>query len=216
MTYPAYGPSNWAKALIPYTPCMDGYVWAARNETYAGAWASCDRGDWMLWLMGVLAGASGSAARQVLVLAASDCLQLTPAAMFSTAGQTAVTVATAWANGTTALVNVQAQLPVLTPKVRAASRLYESADANADFGACALCQAAYADDASIANYCAFVSSCLVGGGSAVSRKVIMAQCANLVRVRQPVAPVLPGSGIPPPLQHISTPNYLLPVDGRGW
>jgi len=159
-TYPAYGPSNWARALIPYEPCMDGFIWASRQPDYDAAWANCNRGDWMLYWIGKLSGAAGSTARQRLCLLLTDIMGMfmripnIPSLQLSAASIAAVTSVDDWADsGATTLADVRLLLPVDTVRARRMSRAYQDVDVNAAAAVCALC--AYCDDASIADYIAF-------------------------------------------------------------
>ena len=56
--------------------CSDAVAWARTQPDAETAWDTCDRGDWMLWLAGRLAGEPGSDARRPLVLAACECARL--------------------------------------------------------------------------------------------------------------------------------------------
>ena len=56
------------------------------NSSFKDAWATCERGDWLLWLTGTMADKDGWPTRQQVVLAACDCAEL--AFQFIPAGET--------------------------------------------------------------------------------------------------------------------------------
>ena len=42
--------SHWSKQL-PRDACLEAREWASKQPSYAAAWRTCPRGDWMLWLI---------------------------------------------------------------------------------------------------------------------------------------------------------------------
>ena len=92
----------WQHRLVELGACADAREWAAPYATFAEAWAACERGDWMLWLIGrANAAPPDSVARQQLVLAACACARLVLSHV--TAGEQrplrAIETAERWANG---------------------------------------------------------------------------------------------------------------------
>ena len=65
-----------AGKLYVLQACEDARKWVANQATYEQAWATCSRGDWMLWLVGKFAGEPWSDGRKPLVLAACECARL--------------------------------------------------------------------------------------------------------------------------------------------
>lgn len=64
------------KALLTQLhACQAAMEWA-EGKSLAETWKQCERGDWMLWLSGRMAGKDGWATRQEVVLAACDCAEL--------------------------------------------------------------------------------------------------------------------------------------------
>src|ERR1700740_2774342 len=51
--------------------CSEAVEWA-KGKSFAEAWMTCERGDWMLWLCARMAGAEGWPSRQKIVLFACD------------------------------------------------------------------------------------------------------------------------------------------------
>ena len=69
--------THWRDALRRMAACTEAIAWCKRQVTLAAAWVACERGDWMLWLLGrLLAGPPESASRKRLVLAACACARL--------------------------------------------------------------------------------------------------------------------------------------------
>jgi len=103
------------------------------------AWATCERGDWMLWLLGKLSGPPGSDSRKQLVLIACDCAELAWQCQRTgeTKSQKAIAVARSWASGDSNIT--------LSDVMRAASAAADAAaDDAADDAAYAAAATAYA------------------------------------------------------------------------
>ena len=56
--------------------CQDAVDWCKQYSTPEEAWNKCERGEWMLWLLGKLCGSSRSKSRKELVLTACQCARL--------------------------------------------------------------------------------------------------------------------------------------------
>ena len=56
--------------------CREAVNWTEGQTDDISAWAACERGDWMLWLLGRIAGPAWSDSRKPLVLAACECARL--------------------------------------------------------------------------------------------------------------------------------------------
>ena len=56
--------------------CGNAVEWAGQFPTLQRAWDVCERGDWMLWLLGKQSGPPKSKSRKKLVLAACKCARL--------------------------------------------------------------------------------------------------------------------------------------------
>ncbi len=63
-------------ALVKLNACGSGVQWAAKFPDAQAAWDACERGDWMLWLLGKMSGPPGSDSRKAVVLAACECARL--------------------------------------------------------------------------------------------------------------------------------------------
>jgi len=56
--------------------CTEAVIWAKQFNTTQEAWDNCERGDWMLWLLGKQSGKPGTKSRKKLVLTACKCARL--------------------------------------------------------------------------------------------------------------------------------------------
>lgn len=56
--------------------CSSGIHWAAGFDDPQAAWAACQRGDWMLWLLGCFAGQRWSDARKPVLASGIACAEL--------------------------------------------------------------------------------------------------------------------------------------------
>jgi hypothetical protein len=172
---------HWTDALHGLNACRGAIDWAGGYDSLAAAWAACERGDWMLWLAGRVAGPPGDDTRRPLVLAACACARL--ALPYVPDGEErplrAIETAEAWARGDTGVTLEQVR--------------FAAADADAAFVAAT---AAYVD----ATYGAFVATCAAIASSAYDveaagdRVATLRQCADLVREYYPTPPVLPEAG----------------------
>lgn len=69
---------NWLVEIKKLGACSEAIRWGNQFEKLADAWAVCERGDWMLWLLGKLSGppSEGSDARKKLVMVTCQCARL--------------------------------------------------------------------------------------------------------------------------------------------
>lgn len=67
---------QYIKLLKKLNACGEAIVWSKQFKTSQEAWDACERGDWMLWLLGKLCGGPGSKSRKRLVLTACKCARL--------------------------------------------------------------------------------------------------------------------------------------------
>ena len=67
---------KWLDKLDKLSACDDGVSFAKKYKTSGNAWKYCNRGDWMLWLIGKMSGESCSDKRKKLVLTACKCARL--------------------------------------------------------------------------------------------------------------------------------------------
>ena len=89
--------------------CDSGLKYAEQFATLQEAWDKCEKGYWMLWLAGRLAGDNQSPSRRKLVLVACECARL--ALPFVPPGELrplrAIEAAEKWAEGGATLDDVR-------------------------------------------------------------------------------------------------------------
>jgi hypothetical protein len=174
-------------ALKKLRACRESIEWASEHGgDWSALWRDCQRGDWMLWLAGMLAGEPGSDKRRPLVLATCECARL--ALKHVPDGEDrprkAIEAAEAWAHGAAGvtLEQVRAYADAAAYAYAYAYAAYAYAAA-ADAAAAA---AAAADDAAAAAaYAAYAADAY-----AAARGTRLAQCADIVRKHYPTAPEL--------------------------
>lgn len=90
-----------AEQLRGLGACDEAVEWVRTQPSASVAWATCERGDWMFWLLAKLSGPPESASRKALVLAACACarLSLSQVPAGETRPLTAIETAEAWARG---------------------------------------------------------------------------------------------------------------------
>ena len=67
---------DWVDDLRALSACNEAIDYAKEFATAQEAWDACERGDWMLWWYGRVAGPPGHDSRRPLVLAACECARL--------------------------------------------------------------------------------------------------------------------------------------------
>jgi len=165
-------------------PCSDAVEWCRQYDSLPAAWAVCQRGDWMLWLAGRLAGPKWSLARRPLVRAAAECamLELPYARDEWVAGIALATcqTAVAWSEGEASDEDVQ----------DASDAAAADADTAATTHAAYAAYAAYAADAAAyAAYVAAYAAAYAAADAAAARDCVLSRCADIVRAIIP-CPVL--------------------------
>lgn len=92
---------HWTDDLRKLGACSDAIEWAKGYDSLDAAWTACDRGNWMLWLVGRVSGKPGNEARRKLALCLCDVVE--PALRFVPDGvdasHIAIDVLGRWARG---------------------------------------------------------------------------------------------------------------------
>ena len=171
--------TNLRKRIEHLNPCSGALKWLDTHTTTKTAWAACERGDWMLWLLGRLSGKPGSNARRKLVLCVCECARL--AMKHVKKGEKrplkAIETAEAWARreGGVLLSDVQkSAASAAANAATASSYTYAAVYAAASY---AYAAASAAADASAA-YAAY----------AAARLKTLKHCADIVRKHYPNPP----------------------------
>lgn len=161
--------------------CTDALAWLKEQTSATQAWRDCHRGDWMLWMIGRVAGGKPErAARKKLVLTACKCARL--ALKYVEKGEDrprkAILTAERWARGKATIKEVRAAAD--------AADAVSAADAAAAAAAAATAYAtAAAADAADAAYAARAAA------YAAARAKTLAECADIVRRAYPKPPRMP-------------------------
>ena len=141
--------------------CSEAVKWYETQENDEQAWAACERGDWLLWLLGRI-----KVDRKRLVLCCCECARLSLKYVPENENRPRIAIETAekWAKGEASI-----------EEVRAAA--YAAADADA---------AAYAAAADAAAYAAAAAAAYAYAAAAVApyaaaRSNTLKQCADIVR-----------------------------------
>jgi hypothetical protein len=149
------------------------------GTTARQAYQQCQRGDWLLWLWGRLAGPPESDSRKRLVLCACECAR-TAWEWMPEAGRACIETAEKWARGEATIEQVR------EARIAASAAVAYAADA-----AAAAYAAAAADVASVA--VAAVAASVYAHAPAAARLRVLAQCADIVRRHYPHPPRLRGA-----------------------
>ena len=181
---------HWTDA-IPGNACREAVEYCKTKRSFASAWKDCKRGDWMLWILGRLAGPPESESRKKLVLAACACVRLT--LKYVRAGEDrprlAIEAAEAWARGESG-VTIEQVRSAAYAAAYAADAAYAAAAAYAAFAAAAYAAAAAAYAAFAAAYAAFADAAYAAFAAAAyaARTKTLAECADIVRKHYPRPP----------------------------
>jgi hypothetical protein len=191
--------AHWTDALRKLHACDEAVAWCQTQPDLATAWATCERGDWMLWLIGRtgMAGEIGSPERRVLVGVASGCARLAlPIFEQRRPGDARVRdllgLLDRYAAGdeTVTLDAIQTARRNAAAAAYAAYAAVYAGDAAVYAGDAA--DAAYAADAAVdaADAAAAAAAYAAYAAYAAARAKVRRETAAIVRAAYPVAPVL--------------------------
>jgi hypothetical protein len=198
---------TWTSDLISLDACSEAIEWAETQPDLATAWAVCERGDWMLWLIGrTTKSAPWSEERKPLVACALDCAALAlPYASDRGAIADEMGVIRAWTRGEATkdqaaearrnLWRIYSYVIADAPDA-AAYAAYAAADAAyaaaADAAYAAAADAAAAAAAAYAAYAAAdaaaVSAYAAVAAARAAHTRVLKQCADIVRTHFPTPP----------------------------
>jgi len=200
----------WIEPLKEMNACGDALEWCEGYKSLAGAWAVCQRGDWMLWLLGKLSGKPESDSHKKLVLTACQCARLS--LPYVKVGELrplrAIEAAEAWARGDEGIrrEDVRKAADAADAAAYAAYAAYAADAAYAAYAAAAAADAAYAAASASASaayaayaaaYAAYAAADAADAADAAyaaapsadtSRISTLEKCADIVRDYYPVAP----------------------------
>ena len=182
------------KKLLKINACGEGMEWLA-DQTAEDAWATCQRGDWMLW-----AGSRCGVDLQTITITKVKCARLVQhlmqdqrsldaldvAEQFALGNATREQLAAAAADAANAAADDAAYAANAAADADAADAAYATDAANAASAASAA-NAAYAASAAYATAAAAVAS-----ADYAAREKILAQCADICRKTIALKVVLAG------------------------
>jgi hypothetical protein len=188
--------------LVSLGACEDAREWA-KGKSFADVWNTCERGDWLLWLLAKMKDKPGWATHKQIVSAACDCAELS--LKYVEVGEerprVAIETARKWVRGEATLEEVKkaarkadrsaydAAHAAAHAASHAASAAYAAAHAAAH-AACAASAAYAAAYAACAAYAAAYAACAAYAAAYVSvaacaydaaRISILKECADLIR-----------------------------------
>jgi len=169
---------EWIEDIEKLGACRKALEWAKDYPTLKEAWEKCERGDWMLWLVGKYLGSPRSERRKILVLATCECARL--ALPHATKGDTrplqAIEMTERWASGEQ--VSIEDIMRVADAAYAAYAATNAAYAADAAYAAAHASYAAYAADAARA----------AAHASYATYTAALKQCAGIVRKYYPDAP----------------------------
>jgi len=148
-------------------PCSGAVRWMDHYETPQEAWDACERGDWMLWLMG------HKSDRKLSVRAACGCARLSLKYAKGSEALNAIEAAEGWCEG-----------KVTQHEVKIAADAADAATAAAYAAATAAYTAATAAYTAAAAAAAYTAA-----AAAAARPKMLSDCAAAVRRFCPTCPV---------------------------
>ena len=167
--------------------CNDAIEWAEEYPTFQVAWDSCQRGDWMAWLLGKFAGKPESRKRKKLVLTLCDCDAMIikySASKNRNVLRRYLRLARAWARGKVTIDRVYAVELAIE-----ANGIISTADADIYAAIYAAVSVASVADASIRAFLA-VSAVASAAPSSAEYDKIISHCARMIRKQYPKPPSL--------------------------
>ena len=179
--------NNWIDTLFLHKACPNAIAWAKTQPDSESAWATCERGDRMLWIAAQLA-----IDRKLIVLAACKCARLTIHLIEEGEKRPIIAIETAeaWTRGEATLSDVRSAAEAAHAAAYDAKAAY-AAYAASYAGACAAeaSYAAYAAKAANAAYASYAAG-------AAARKQTLKTCADLVRETIPFSAIEAALGDP--------------------
>ena len=171
-------------ALNGLRACSSAVKYASQFPTLQKAWDACERGDWMLWLVGKqITSKPWSDDRKPLLACALDCAE-TVSHLWGAETKRSVDVLRKWIAGDATVKEAQeARRSLYAASAAAADAAYAAAAAAAAYAAADAAYAAYAAAAAAAAAAAYADA-------DAARKRNQKQTADIVRRHYPKAPRL--------------------------
>lgn len=168
---------QWMDKLNKLNACSEAVRWFETQPDMETAWRDCQRGDWMLWLLGRLAVTKGDRKRMVPAVAGCARLPLKYVPDGENRPRVAIETYEAWGRGEATIEQVRAAVGGAYVVDAAAAAAYAAYAAYA-----AAAAAAAAASAADVAYAAAVSAAAAAAAAAAARSVTLARCADIVRL----------------------------------
>ena len=185
--------SKWIAWLRRVGACGEAIAWCKTQPSKAAAWRSCERGDWMLWVISKTVGTPGDASRKPLIMAACECARL--ALPYICAGEKrplrSIEAVEAWCREEVTLDTVRSAAAdayaAATPASSAAA--YFAAAATAAYAT------AYANafDVDAVDFAATYVVSAAAYASDASEQATLQRCADIARKHFPKPPRIPSA-----------------------
>lgn len=194
---------KWIDKLEKLDPCPEAIEWARTQPDPQTLWNNCERGDWMLWLVGKLGGGARTKSRKTLVLAACECARLS--LPYVKKGEErplkAIETAEAWIRGEAKSREVLAAAATAAADaaagtgagagayaaVAAYAAIYAAAAATANAAAAAVCGA---DAAVYGTAASSAAAYAVYAADAATKTDVLRKCADIAHKYYPKVPKL--------------------------
>ena len=186
---------KYVEKLKKLNACQDAIEYSEKFSTLQKAWNECNRGDWMLWLLGRLSGPPDSESRKHVVLIACKCARLSLKYIPKDEKRPLEAIQTTekYSNGKATFEEVKKAFAAATAAF-AASTASDSAAASASATAFAASTAAFAastaSDSAAASATAFAASATASAAASATaasvKEDILKKCSNIVRKYHPI------------------------------
>ena len=168
------------KKLIKLGACREAVSWAEEQADDTSAWIACERGDWMLWLLGKLSGPAWGERRKLLVLAACECARLALPYTHGKQIETYIETVEAWTRGEATQTQVRNAYDAAAAATNAAAFAFAfAAGAAADAAAAAAAAASFAFAAAASATAAANAAAFAFAAAASATAAANANAANV-------------------------------------
>ena len=186
--------THWSHKLQAIGACEDAVAWAKTQPSFAVAWKTCKRGDWMLWLIVKL-----NHKRERIVSVACDCAELALPFTKDKRVKACIEITRAWTRGEATIeqvrearyASISAAYAAAHASAHAAYAAYAAADAYAAHaadrapGVAAATYATAAATSAATNAAAATSAALAAyaapDAATYAAMKTLSTCADLVR-----------------------------------
>jgi hypothetical protein len=167
--------------------CEEAVLWSKEFNTLKEAWEVCERGDWMLWLLGKQSGPVDSDSRKKLVWTSCQCARLALPCVKEGEDKPriAIEAAEAYAINEASIEDVRNAATAATAAAHTDDAAATAATAAAHTADDAAANAAAYAAAAAANAAAYAAAAYAAAAYAAARRKTLKQCANIIRENYP-------------------------------